>query len=1235
MKRKSLLLLIPLAIVGLAGCENANPGPNPKPDPNPCDQCETHITERSVEVEEGKTVQLHATTSVSGCPVAWASDHADVASVDGNGVVTGVSSSVNGGIAHISANGVQECTVTVKPSGQPVHEHSFSTEWSKDENGHWHECSCGAKADEADHLFGDDNICDVCGYDKGEPVPHVHTFSPEWSSNDNEHWHAATCGHDVKDGLAVHVDTDGDSKCDVCNHAMPTDPVYGTEDNPISVSQALVTMGIDCPNDKDLTKQAMYCTGTIKEIKNVYHYEDDIGSDCFELVLTDGTNDVIVYRLHSTDDLKDQVAEGNEIKICGYGKNFKGTLEFVDNGATKCILLDNGTPTPEKEVTGITAVSYTKTLYVGGTINPADVTLTVSYSDGTSGSVKAQSVDGYSSAAVGKTTATAHYGTFTKTFEVDVSEAPSDPVVGQTFTKVNTQSDLSEGIYILGSGNYFFHGADEADKSIVVSDPGDSIVGLEGMAGLQIEEVSGGYSIKVLNGVNEGKYIGPKSGADKNIVFGSDPVAHTISVAEGVSTLTSGEKLLKFNDQTGQNRFRYYTSGQKDVVLYKQGTPAPQKTITGVELQGTLTKSSYVAGQTFDPSGLSLKVTYDDQSEETVTSGFTFNVTNPLTVGEYDLKATYQGHTTEGSVHISVVTLAITALEIKSGMTKTAYILEETWAPAGIVVEATYNDGSKANLQSGDYTLEFDPIEPALDTEEVSIVAKVANGITSAAYTQKVSVTEEKVEATLTGIVASGYTNTATVGQTYTFDGTVTASYSDGSSHAVTGYTWTTPINTETGGEKTGVISYTEGDVTKTCNVVVTVAAHENTVKTAYEAAIPMTGSDDAHKETGEMTFEGVVSAIQGNSFVVADGDYGILVYNYAVSGIDVGKTITVKATLKNYKGLIETSSTKSATLGAAGTIPTPVNVTSVTQLNGLKTNVLVNCAQLEVVSKETAWASNKTSNWVVKLNSSNVTLSLNQYAFESAKSSFIKGLNVGDVFSASNLTVGCYNNVNQLSVMRDTTFQAAPAKEITSLGDVTAPESIAKGGTLSVSDVSVAVTYDDTTTGSVHPDRIELDTSAVADSVTGTVYVGDLSATFTIKVEEAAQTKDYEFAYESKTNPTGLTSSVAAGGFETGGRLAQWSSCGGFTISTSNSYSNVTKVIVNTSTNGADNVYKISCTVGGNEFGSTVSMLKKSANEDIVFEDDAADGVVVITYTFTSGTKKSIYVGKVTITAK
>ena len=46
------------------------------------------------------------------------------------------------------------------------HAHEYGTEWVHNETSHWHECSCGAKKDEAAHVYddGQDTTCNVCGY---------------------------------------------------------------------------------------------------------------------------------------------------------------------------------------------------------------------------------------------------------------------------------------------------------------------------------------------------------------------------------------------------------------------------------------------------------------------------------------------------------------------------------------------------------------------------------------------------------------------------------------------------------------------------------------------------------------------------------------------------------------------------------------------------------------------------------------------------------------------------------------------------------------------------------------------------------------------------------------------------------------------------------------------------------------------------------------------------------------
>ena len=105
------------------------------------------------------------------------------------------------------------------------HTHKFAEGWSSDATNHWHASTCGhdVKSDEAAHIFGEAVVtkesteteegektytCSVCGYKKIESIavlPHTHKFAEGWSSDATNHWHAATCGHDVKADEAAHT----------------------------------------------------------------------------------------------------------------------------------------------------------------------------------------------------------------------------------------------------------------------------------------------------------------------------------------------------------------------------------------------------------------------------------------------------------------------------------------------------------------------------------------------------------------------------------------------------------------------------------------------------------------------------------------------------------------------------------------------------------------------------------------------------------------------------------------------------------------------------------------------------------------------------------------------------------------------------------------------------------------------------------------------------------------------
>ncbi len=79
--------------------------------------------------------------------------------------------------------------------------HDLPNAWSKDENEHWHECErCHSKEDSGKHEYGDDNICDICEYDR--TVPHTHNLTLVSANK-------ATC---TKDGNKAYYACDG---CDM------------------------------------------------------------------------------------------------------------------------------------------------------------------------------------------------------------------------------------------------------------------------------------------------------------------------------------------------------------------------------------------------------------------------------------------------------------------------------------------------------------------------------------------------------------------------------------------------------------------------------------------------------------------------------------------------------------------------------------------------------------------------------------------------------------------------------------------------------------------------------------------------------------------------------------------------------------------------------------------------------------------------------------------------------------
>ena len=65
---------------------------------------------------------------------------------------------------------------------QLEHTHTYGTEWKSDADTHWHECSCGEKADEAAHTYGESDTCTICGYVRPAAPEYTVTFNANGGS---------------------------------------------------------------------------------------------------------------------------------------------------------------------------------------------------------------------------------------------------------------------------------------------------------------------------------------------------------------------------------------------------------------------------------------------------------------------------------------------------------------------------------------------------------------------------------------------------------------------------------------------------------------------------------------------------------------------------------------------------------------------------------------------------------------------------------------------------------------------------------------------------------------------------------------------------------------------------------------------------------------------------------------------------------------------------------------------
>ena len=136
---------------------------------------------------------------------------------------------------------------------------------------------------------------------------HVHTYSEKWSQSETEHWHSATCGHNVEKDRAKHT-FDENKKCTVCDYITVKPLEIELQSSVFNIDKSSKTGYLKVANavtDYDFSDKFTVADGarfyvcTDKECnKKIASKKTDIvaGDNIFYILVTNG-NDVASYTI--------------------------------------------------------------------------------------------------------------------------------------------------------------------------------------------------------------------------------------------------------------------------------------------------------------------------------------------------------------------------------------------------------------------------------------------------------------------------------------------------------------------------------------------------------------------------------------------------------------------------------------------------------------------------------------------------------------------------------------------------------------------------------------------------------------------------------------------------------------------------------------------------------------------------------------------------------------------------
>ena len=320
-----------------------------------------------------------------------------------------------------------------------------------------------------------------------------------------------------------------------------------------------------------------------------------------------------------------------------------------------------------------------------------------------------------------------------------------------------------------------------------------------------------------------------------------------------------------------------YTENNKTVET-TFGIKVNPKTPVSMEITKNPDKTEYLEGESFDPSGMEVTITYDNGTVMAV-EGYTYSAAEPFKtegspVGEsVSIKYTEDGTTVSYDIFVTVIPKSVVSISVTTPPQRTEYTAGECFDPSGMVVTAAYDNGTFAVIE--DYT--YSP-DGALKTTFTEIDIEYSGPGATVYAKQPVKVNPAPKVLSYIKIFKNPDKLQYNEGEQFNPTGMeVLAVYEDGSEKQITEYS-ISPFGSLAVGCRYVRISYTEGDVSKTADVDIMVNSSDEE-KTLERIEI-MTPPDRVDYQEGD-TFDG--SGMTVTLYYSNGTSYQMMGYNYTV----------------------------------------------------------------------------------------------------------------------------------------------------------------------------------------------------------------------------------------------------------------------------------------------------------------------------------------------------------------